>query len=219
MLATLHATESVYMLEECSPTSLTFQRCNESKCFQVFEESAPQTVSVHPTKPHLFACPNLQSECKLFDIRVAQEKCMLKEVLRYPHDTGVRTAMMSSKRGSFLATLGEDSQLKVFDTETGEVKSVIGLGDDLYPSHFPINLEWHPRQEDMLFVGTPRCRYGNQHGVIKAFSSKGTAYTPVFPGNGNMINWLSCTIVKCHPSRNILACGDSRGWANIFETP
>ena len=141
---------------------------------------------------------------------------MLQEVFSYPHSQGVRTAMISSVAGASIATLSEDKKLRVFETETGAVKSVFDLEKELYSDRCPVNIEWHPRQEDLMFVATPNWKDEKRSGAIRAFSSEGTAYTPVTK-RGKEFSWLPCSVVKCHPSRNILACGFDHGWVSIFD--
>ena len=83
-----------------------------SHVMQVFERSSPKTVSSHPVKRDLFVCPNNKAECKLFDIRAAKSKAVMKEVVSYKgHSKALSSAMISPVTGASMVTVCYDNKV------------------------------------------------------------------------------------------------------------
>ena len=72
--------------------------------------------------------------------------------------------------------------------------------------------EWHPRLDDIFFIGS--YQFGYKQGWsrrINVFTDKGRN----FPMNSKYLKSV-CSIVKCHPSQDIVVGADSYGEVHVF---
>jgi len=67
---------------------------------------------------------------------------------------------------------------------------------------------WHPRREDLLFIGS--MKFPRQ---IDAISDKGVYYHSL---KGEHLGTI-CSIVTCHPTQDIVIGGNSSGRVHIFK--
>ena len=67
---------------------------------------------------------------------------------------------------------------------------------------------WHPRREDLLFIGSM-----NRPRQIDAISDKGVSYHPL---QGEDLGSI-CSRVVCHPTQNIVVGGNSSGRVHVFR--
>ena len=67
---------------------------------------------------------------------------------------------------------------------------------------------WHPRREDILFVGSM-----NQPWQIDVLSDKGTAYPSL---KGEHLGSI-CSLIAYHPTQEIVIGGNSSGRVHYFK--
>jgi len=180
-----------------------------SQIMKVFEKSSAKTVSVHPTKQHLFVCPNNKAECKLFDIRSAKSKGgVMKEVISYMgHTKALSSAMISPVAGASMVTVSYDNKLRIFETESGLLKRSISHNNQTGRWLTTFKAEWHPRKDDLFFVGSmsrPR--------QIDTFTDTGETLPALLADDLASV----CSIVKCHPSQNVVVGGNSSGRVHVL---
>merc|ERR1719433_378278 len=112
--AQLDASTFLVTMGTSGKVGLVDERISSSKAatiMQVFEKGSPKTVSVHPAKQHLFVCPNNKGECKLFDIRTAKSKAVMKATTSYlGHSKALSSAMISPVTGDSLVTVAYDNK-------------------------------------------------------------------------------------------------------------
>merc|ERR1719273_1118160 len=145
----------------------------------------------------------------LFDIRGMKDKNkVLKRLLVFKGNTkNVTSAFLSPLTGNKLLTVCYDNKIRLYDASGQE-----------YVNGFPVatihhntetgrwltkfRAEWHPRREDLFFIGSM-----NHPRRIEAFSETGKPYASL---RGDDLGTV-CSIVKCHPSQEIVVGGNSSG--------
>ena len=179
-----------------------------SKIMQVFERSSPKTVSVHPTNKNWFVCPNNKAECKLFDIRNATAKTVMKSVVSYAgHTKALSSALISPVTGNSLVTVSYDNKVRVFETDTGKLKSSIAHNNQTGRWLTTFKAEWHPLRDDLFFIGSM-----NRPRQIDVYSDSGKKYPQLQSEELASV----CSIVKCHPYQNVVVGGNSSGRVHVL---
>ena len=73
---------------------------------------------------------------------------------------------------------------------------------------FNFQAEWHPRRDDIFFVGSMA-----QPRQIDVYSDQGDHFVL---GDGGEYLASVCSIVKCHPTQDIVVGGNSSGRVHVF---
>ena len=73
--------------------------------------------------------------------------------------------------------------------------------------------EWHPRLDDIFFIGSYQCGYQSRGWSrrINVFTDKGRNFFMTSKYLKSV-----CSIVKCHPSQDIVVGADSYGEVHVF---
>lgn len=212
-------------------------RESNTKCvemFRVFSDSSAKTVDVHPLRRELFLCPSNRGECAIFDLRAANESGgggLLKPALEFQGHARSRIscAFFSPETGKNICTVADDNQvvtdqgllqrietlhlfflqLRLYGSESGgfPYKSV-AHNNETGRSLTAFKAEWHPGRDDVFFVGSM-----GWFRQIEAFSDRGAALPSL---RGNHLSSV-CSVVKCHPSRDVVVGGDSAGKIHVFK--
>ena len=74
---------------------------------------------------------------------------------------------------------------------------------------FYLQAEWHPNRDDIFFVGSM-----NQPRQIDVYSDQGDHFP--MSDKGEYLASV-CSIVKCHPSQDIVVGGNSSGRVHVFK--
>ena len=72
--------------------------------------------------------------------------------------------------------------------------------------HIFFKAEWHPMSDEMFFVGSM-----NQPRQIDVYTVSGKHYNLKGEDLGSV-----CSIVKCHPTQDIVVGGNSSGRVHVF---
>lgn len=181
-----------------------------SKDFQVYERVSARMASLHPTKRHLLMAPNTKGECCIFDIRSRQKK-LTPVVSMVGHSKALSSAMFSSVTGNSVVTVCYDNKLRIYDTTKMEAKvfpkKQISHNNQTGQWLTTFKAEWHPRRDDVFFVGS--MSYPRQIDVYKPTGEH-------FPIRGEELTSI-CSIVKAHPTQDIVVGGNSSGRAFAFK--
>ena len=137
----------------------------------------------------------------------------------------ISSASFSPLTGNKVVTISYDDSIKLFDISDENMAKHHGTKLKPYQTidHYtktnkttvPIKAEWHPRFDDTFFVGSsytngnPRSNR-KMHG-IDVVSDQGNSYTLSSPQLKSL-----CSIVKCHPTQDIIAGADSHGKVHVF---
>jgi len=179
-----------------------------SKVMQVFERTSPKTVSAHPQKRDLFVCPNNKGECKLFDMRAAKAKKVMDEVQSYKgHTKALSSAMISPVTGASMVTVSYDNKVRIFETESGKLVRSVSHNNQTGRWLTTFKAEWHPLRDDLFFVGSM-----NRPRQIDAFTNTGEVLPAIQAEELASV----CSIVKCHPTQNIVVGGNSSGRVHVL---
>ena len=190
-------------------------RC--SKSFQAFAKGA-KTVDIHPLKRDLFMSHSNSNggTCAIFDMRTGggSSKSPLKPILELGgHTKAVSSATFSPVTGKSVVTVAYDNKLRLFKSFSPAEKSIRPYKTVAHNTQTgrwltTFKAEWHPRRDDLFFVGVmahPR--------QVTAFTDQGVAL-PVLSGEalGSV-----CSIVKAHPTADVVVGGNSSGRVFVFK--
>ena len=127
----------------------------------------------------------------------------MQEILSYEgHTKRLTSAMISPVAGTSLVTASTDNQLRIFETESGRLKKSLS-----YNNHSGgLRAEWHPRRDDLFFVGS------EQSTQINAFTDAGMK----LPAIRAKLLQSVCSVVKCHPTQNVVVGGNSSGTVHVL---
>nr|XP_054757694.1 WD repeat-containing protein 76-like [Lytechinus pictus] len=174
-----------------------------------------KTLSVHPTMPHYFVTCSSDCTAQLWDLRSMKESGSSKSVAVMPHSKSVNSAFFSPINGSKILTTSHDDKISIFNTESAKTGQLKGVQRTLWMSHnnftgrwlTVFRASWHPRREDAFVVGSmsrPR--------RIEVFSSKGKPVHFFYDDHLASV----CSINAFHPTRDLLAGGNSSGKLHVF---
>ena len=199
--------------------------------FALFERAAVKMVDVHPTQSHVFLCPNNKAGCATFDMRAVGDGQLLPPLLSLQgHTRALSSALFSPVTGRSVVTVCYDNKVRLFstgvalpavpashsiphDNQTGrwlttfKVQCVARYTQYVLPRSL-LQAEWHPRRDDLFLMGSMR-----QPRQIDVFSSCGAQVASL--RNEDCLGSI-CSIVKCHPSLDVVAGGNSSGRVHVF---
>merc|ERR1712109_211598 len=183
--------------------------------FKLYEKVSPKVVSLHPIKRNLFLAPSNKGDCGIFDMRNANKNGTLMKPLTQliGHTKAISSAFFSPKTGSRVVSVAYDNKLRIYDTSddkfnANHIKPYKSITHNNQTGRWltTFKAEWHPGRDDISFVGSM-----TQPRQIDAYSDKGDHF--VF--NGEHLASV-CSIVKCHPTQDIIVGGNSSGRVHVF---
>merc|ERR1711997_1150674 len=185
--------------------------------FKVYEKCSPKVVSVNPTKTNLFLTPSNKGNCGIYDMRKGGKSSLMAPLTELiGHSKAISSAFFSPKTGSKVVTVAYDNKLRLYDTSDENLTAKI-LKPCKSISHnnqtgrwlTTFKAEWHPKRDDVFFVGSM-----NQPRQIDVYSDQGDHF-PM----GDRGEYLAsvCSIVKCHPTQDIVVGGNSSGRVHVFK--
>ena len=141
----------------------------------------------------------------------------------------ISSASFSPLTGNKVVTISYDDSIKLFDISDENMAKHHGTMLKPYQTidHYtktnkttvPIKAEWHPRFDDIFFVGSSyhdlytdgRAKSNRKMHGIDVVSDQGNSFTLSSPQLKSL-----CSIVKCHPTQDIIAGADSHGKVHVF---
>ena len=183
--------------------------------FKVYDKASPKMVSLHPLKKEYFLAPSSKGDCAIFDTRMGNSSKLMKPVINlYGHTKSLSSAKFSPLTGSKVVTVAYDNKVRLFNTSEAfnqDLKPCKSIYHNNQTGRWltTFKAEWHPQNEDVFFVGSmnqPRQMdvVTNQSNSSDLYALKGEDLASV------------CSIVKCHPSRDIIVGGNSSGRVHVF---
>jgi WD40 repeat protein len=172
-----------------------------------------KTISVHPIKKELVVATSKQT-CMLFDIRSVKEvNSRVMPIQEYiGHTRAISSAFLSPLTGEKLATVAYDNKIRFYEVggsnKTESPSKSIHHNNQTGRWLSTFQAVWHPRREDLLFIGSM-----NRPRQIDAISDKGVSYPPL---QGEDLGSI-CSRVVCHPTQDIVVGGNSSGRVHVFR--
>jgi len=182
--------------------------------FKLYDKVSPKVVSLHPIKRNLFLAPSNKGDCGIYDMRNATKNGVMKPLTQLiGHTKAISSAFFSPKTGSRVVSVAYDNKLRIYDTSddklnANHLKPYKSITHNNQTGRWltTFKAEWHPRLDNVFFVGSM-----TQPRQIDAYSDQGDHF--VF--NGEHLASV-CSIVKCHPSQDIVVGGNSSGRVHVF---
>jgi len=184
--------------------------------YKIYDKCSPKVVSVHPTQTNLFLAPSNKGDCGIFDTRKAGKSGLMKPMTNLiGHTKAISSAFFSNKTGSRVVTVAYDNKLRLYDTSDDNLKSPslkpyksITHNNQTGRWLTTFKAEWHPRRDDIFFVGSMA-----QPRQIDVYSDQGDHF--VMGDSGEYLASV-CSIVKCHPTQDIVVGGNSSGRVHVL---
>ena len=198
--------------------SLIDSRLSSSKAvsnFKVYDKASPKMVSVHPLKKEYFLAPSSKGDCAIFDTRMATSSKLMKPLINlYGHTKSLSSAKFSPLTGSKVVTVAYDNKIRLFNTSEEfkqDLKPYKSISHNNQTGRWltTFKAEWHPQNEDIFFVGSM-----NQPRQMDVVTNKGNL-SDLYALKGEDLASV-CSIVKCHPSKDIIVGGNSSGRVHVF---
>ncbi|XP_046559731.1 WD repeat-containing protein 76-like [Haliotis rubra] len=170
-----------------------------------------RTVSIHPVQKHYFVTASVDTTVRLWDLRKMSKKSN-SAISERRHGKSVDSAYFSPITGKYILSASADNTLNIFDSS--EMKSDLPLKKCIrHDNHVgrwltKFRATWHPAREDLFVVGSmarPRqIELYNDDGVVVQVLTNPDCLGSV------------CSLNDIHPSRNIVAGGNSSGRVHVF---
>jgi len=181
--------------------------------FSLFKPASAKTLSIHPIKNEMFACASQRGDCMLYDIRGRPgPNSLMKPIKQFSgHTKSISSAFFSPISGEKLATVAYDDKIRIYEVDAK--KEQTGPAVAFYHNNqtgrwlSTFKAVWHPRREDILFVGS--MKHPRQINVI---SDKGYHYPSL---QGEHLGSI-CSLVTCHPTQDIVIGANSSGRVHVF---
>ena len=205
-MITLGRTGQVGMVDK----RVSFESCVAE--YKVFDKASPKMVSVHPLQTNYFMCPSNKGFCGIFDQRkTSKTKVMTPVTALIGHTRAISSAFFSPQTGEKVVTVSYDNKIRLFDTQNidkNEKKPFLSLSHNNQTGRWltTFKAEWHPKFENVFFVGSM-----SQPRQIDVYNSNGDHYHL----KGEDLASI-CSIVKCHPTQDIIVGGNSSGRVHVF---
>ncbi len=128
------------------------------------------------------------------------------------HTKSLSSGQFSPVTGKSIVTVAYDNKLRLYKSWSKSATEILpykSIDHDNMTGRWltTFKAEWHPRRDDLFFVGSmarPR--------QIEAFSDQGVLQGTLSGENLGSI----CSIVKCHPTMEVVAGGNSSGRVYVF---
>jgi len=185
--------------------------------FKVYDRQSPKVVSVNPSRTNLFLAPSNKGNCGIYDMRKGCKSGVMAPLSELMgHSKAISSAFFSPKTGSRVVTVAYDNKLRLYDTSEDKLTAKI-LKPYKSISHnnqtgrwlTTFKAEWHPNRDDIFFVGSM-----NQPRQIDVYSDQGDHFP--MSDKGEYLASV-CSIVKCHPTQDIVVGGNSSGRVHVFK--
>ncbi len=187
-----------------------------SRVMQVYApRTAVKTVDVHPVNRDVFLCCSSKGSCDAFDVRSNgnDDGDVLHPLVTYSgHTKALSSAFYSPVTGATVNTVCYDNKIRLYDVSAGQNGSIsprraVHHNNQTGRWLTTFKAEWHPRRDDLFFVGSME-----QPRRIDAFSSTGDLLCTLRGDNLGSV----CSIVKCHPSTDMVVGGNASGRVHVF---
>ena len=168
-------------------------------------------VSVHPLQNQYFVSPSSKGECGIYDTRMAKKKMLTPVTTLMGHTRAISSALFSPQSGNKVVTVSYDNKIRLFDTSNLEEKTkkpILSINHNNQTGRWltTFKAEWHPMFEDVFFVGSM-----SQPRQIDVYDVKGNHFAMKGEDLGSV-----CSIVKVHPTQDIIVGGNSSGRVHVF---
>ncbi len=209
--------EGVFVVALGSSGRVGIVDCRESnasfaRLLQAYQRPASvKTVDVHPVRRDILLCSNSKGGCHTFDLRRGGKSQMTPLTELTGHTKAISSAFFCPVGGNVVNTVCYDNKIRLYDiNQTGaEIRPSWSVAHNNQTGRWltTFKTEWHPRRDDLFFVGS--MQHPRQ---IEAFSAKGEMVATL---KGNYLASV-CSIVKCHPSLDVVVGGNSSGRVHVF---
>jgi len=180
--------------------------------FKLYEKASPKMVSGHPVNKDLFVTPSSKGDCGIYDVRKANGSKLVQPLANLVgHTRAISSAKFSAKTGNKVVTVAYDNKLRIFDTSEGfgsVLKPKMNITHNNQTGRWltTFKAEWHPRSDEVFFVGSM-----NQPRQMDIY----TTNMDHFVLKGEDLASVT-SIVKCHPTQDIVVGGNSSGRIHVF---
>ncbi|XP_043933648.1 WD repeat-containing protein 76 isoform X1 [Protopterus annectens] len=180
--------------------------------FGTVEMGVLRTVHVHPEDRHYFVGCGGRT-VNIYDVRQVKNKKLQNPVASLKgHSRNITSAYFSPTLGKRVVTTCYDDRLRVYDTSCilSNIDPLSSIRHNNFTGRWLTSFRavWDPKREDCFVVGSmsrPR--------QIEVFHETGSLLHTFF----NMDYLASvCSINVMHPTRNVLAGGNSSGRVHVF---
>ena len=204
-LVTLGRTGEVGLVD----TRVSFKSTVES--YKIYEKASPKMVSVHPLQNQYFVSPSSKGDCGIYDTRMAKKKMLTPVSSLMGHTKAISSALFSPQSGNKVVTVSYDNRIRLFDTSNLEEKTkepIRSINHNNQTGRWltTFKAEWHPMYEDVFFVGSM-----SQPRQIDVYNVDGKHFAMKGEDLGSV-----CSIVKVHPTQDIIVGGNSSGRVHVF---
>lgn len=165
-------------------------------------------VTVHPTDSNYFATANTKGTVCLWDSRNLRADKPLCSLTHHRTLTGLN---FSPCTGSTLLATSHDDTIRLLSLEKlSTIKSKETIKHDNQTGRWLTTLkaDFLPGREDLFIVGSM-----DKQRVVEVWSSTGSLCCRL---SGDLLQTFSTTVC-CHPSRPIVAAGNSSGRVHLFK--
>lgn len=171
-------------------------------------------VDLHPVRRDLFLSCTSSGSCGIFDMRKNEENKLMTPIFDLiGHAKSISSAKFSPLTGKSVVTVCHDDKVRLYKSwsqSKTEISPYKSIPHNNYTGRWltTFKADWHPRRDDLFFMGSM-----NQPRRIEAFSDQGVAYPTLM---GDALGSI-CSIVKCHPTMDVIAGGNSSGRVYVFK--
>ena len=180
--------------------------------YKVFEnKTSPKMVDVSPVQTEYFVSPSSKGFCGIFDRRMAKNKLMTPISSLIGHSRAISSAFFSPQTGNNVVTVSYDNRIRLFNVQNmaeKEKKPFLSLNHNNQTGRWltTFKAEWHPKNDNVFFVGSM-----NRPRQIDVYTTDGDHFNLKGEDLASV-----CSIIKCHPTQNIIVGGNSSGRVHVF---
>ena len=183
-----------------------------SRFHDLYQKAAMKTVDIHPLKTDQFVIATNKGICDVFDLRSGAKSGLQKPLFELQgHTKSVTSAFYSPVNGAAIATVCSDDKIRLFKSfgEKKEIDAYKAIRHNNQTGRWltTFKAEWHPKRDDLLFCGSM-----TQPRQIDVFSDQGVQYNSL---KGDALGSVT-SIVKCHPTLDVVVGGNSSGRVHCF---
>ncbi|XP_041367675.1 WD repeat-containing protein 76-like [Gigantopelta aegis] len=169
-----------------------------------------RALDIHPTNKQYFLTGSVDGSVCLWDMRKMKSKSNVA-IATMMHARSVDSACFSPITGNKILSCSSDNTINLFDSSTlnKNITRTHSIKHNNYVGRWLTKFRavWHPSRDDLFVSGSmthPR--------QIEIFSDTGQLLKAFSDVSLNSV----CSINMVHPSRNILAGGNSSGRVHVF---